>query len=136
MFAVKISTLHGVKIVEMNPEQGFLKFCYENIGCQYIETVYARYLHEPYVLIVDEEGRLKDTPEINHIASFLYGYQVHLEPIVGNVLVAKTGMTEEGPDILPLDKAEAEYVAELMEKIAVVYRKFEADIAKEDDEDE
>lgn len=118
MYAVKLNTQLDIEIVEKRPDQGLLDFCYQNIGCQYVETVHPRYLQEPYILMVDEEGRLKDKPSINFIASYLYGTHEHHEPIVGNVLVMKLGMTDEGPDILPLDEAEARQVEESMRKIS------------------
>ena len=118
MFAVKLNTQLDIEIVKKNPEQELLQFCYENIGCQYVETVRPRYLQEPYILMIDEEGRLKDRPAVNFIASYLYGAHEHHEPIVGNVLVMKLGMTDEGPDILPLDEAEARQVEESMRKIS------------------
>lgn len=118
MYAVKLSADLSVSIIEKKREQSLLDFCYQSIGCQYIETVHPRYLQEPYILIVDEEGRLKDKPSINFIASYLYGTHEHHEPIVGNVLVMKLGMTNEGPDILPLDEAEARQVDESMRKIS------------------
>lgn len=118
MYAVKLSTTLNIEIVEKKPDQGLLDFCYQNIGCQYVETIHARYLQEPYILMIDEEGRLKDKPSINFIASYLYGTHEHHEPIVGNVLVMKLGMTDEGPDILPLDEAEARQVEESMRKIS------------------
>lgn len=118
MYAVKLSTTLNIEIVEKKPDQGLLDFCYQNIGCQYVETVHARYLQEPYILMIDEEGRLKDKPSINFIASYLYGTHEHHEPIVGNVLVMKLGMTDEGPDILPLDEAEARQVEESMRKVS------------------
>lgn len=124
MFAVKLNTQLDIEIVKKNPEQELLQFCYENIGCQYVETVRPRYLQEPYILMIDEEGRLKDRPAVNFIASYLYGAHEHHEPIVGNVLVMKMGMTNEGPDIMPLDEAEARQVEESMRKIAhIAYRK-------------
>ena len=89
MFAVKLNTQLDIEIVKKNPEQELLQFCYENIGCQYVETVRPRYLQEPYILMIDEEGRLKDRPAVNFIASYLYGAHEHHEPIVGNVLAKK-----------------------------------------------
>ena len=74
--------------------------------------------------MIDEEGWFKDKPAINFIASYLYGAHEHHEPIVGNVLIMKVGMTNEGPDILPLNEAETRQVEESMKKIAhIAYRK-------------
>ena len=123
-FAVRFNTDQNVDLVEMKPDQSLLDFCYSAIGCDYIETVRAQYLEQPYILIIDEEGHLQDKPVVNFIASYLYGAHEHLEPIVGNALVLKLGMTSEGLDILPLDEVEARQVEESMKKIShVAYRK-------------
>lgn len=127
MYAVKLGTDLSVSIIEKKREQSFLDFCYQSIGCQYVEHVNARGLMEPYVLMIDEEGRLGDRPVINFIASYLYGAHDHHEPIVGNAIVVKLGMTSEGRDILPLDEMEACQVAESMKKITfIAYRKVRA----------
>ena len=118
MYAVKLNTQLDIEIVEKRPDQGLLDFCYQNIGCQYVETVHPRYLQEPYILVIDEEGRLKDKPMVNFIASYLYGTHEHRQPIVGNALVMKLGMTDEGIDIMPPDEAEARQVEESMRKIS------------------
>lgn len=144
MYAVKLNTQLDIEIVKKNPKQELLQFCYENIGCQYVETVRPRYLQEPYILMIDEEGRFKEKPAVNFIASYLYGAHEHHEPIVGDVLVMKMGMTNEGPDILPLDEAEARQVEESMRKIAhIAHRKvliafrsvFVGEVEKEDDDE-
>lgn len=144
MYAVKLNTQLDIEIVKKKPEQELLDFCYQNIGCQYVETVHPRYLQEPYSLMIDEEGRLKDKPAVNFIASYLYGTHEHHEPIVGDVLVMKMGMTNEGPNIMPLDEAEARQVVESMKKISrIAYRKvlvafrsaFVDEVEKEDDDE-
>lgn len=124
MYAVKLDADLSISIVKKKPEQALLDFCYENIDCRYVEHVNARGLQQPYILMIDEEGRLQDRPVVNFIASYLYGAHEHHEPIVGDALVMKLGMTNEGPDILPLDEAEARQVEDSMKKIAhVAYRK-------------
>jgi len=142
MYVVKLDADLSVSIIEMKREESFLDFCYQNIGCQYIEHVRAKGLIEPYVLIIDEEGRLKDKPAVNFIASYLYGAHEHHEPIVGNALIAKIGMTSGGLDILPLEEAEAQQVMVSMTTIApIAYRKvlvafrsaFVEDVEKEAD---
>lgn len=123
-YAVKLSTDLNIDIVEKKPTQGLLDFCYDAIGCRYVEHVNARHLLTPYTLMIDEEGRLKDKPMVNFIASYLYGAHEHHEPIVGNVLVMKIGMTEEGPDILLLSEEEAQKVFTAMRMVAsVAYKK-------------
>ena len=75
----------------------------------YIEIVHPIYLRRPYVMIVNEEGLLRDLP-INNTGSLFYG-----GPIVGNVLILKEGLNEDGePDLLSLDDGEAH---ELMDEL-------------------
>ena len=67
-----------------------LEFYYKQIGCDMIEIVPVRALYqlnekcEDYVMIVDEEGLLKDKPKLNIYASVLYG-----SPIYGNAVIVK-----------------------------------------------
>lgn len=75
----------------------------------FIEIVRPGYLRRPYVMIVNEEGLLKDLP-INNTGSLLYG-----GPIVGDVLILQEGFNEDGePDLLSLDEGEAH---ELMDEL-------------------
>lgn len=87
--AVKLNTDGTVEIVDV-PEQGkLLEWMYGQIGCDMVEHVYPRMLSEPYMLVIDEEGLLKENPIINFIASWYYQTQVHGQPIVGTVLIMK-----------------------------------------------
>ena len=73
----------------------------------YIETVRPKYLAEDQILIVDEEGLLKGKP-VNNTASLLCS-----SPIVGDVLILKEGLDEEGePDIIGLEGDEARLLME------------------------
>ena len=87
MYAVKLGYDGSVSVVKNNPGQEFLEFCYDSIGCQYVEQVSAKYLDAPYVLMIDEEGLFAEQPMVNVIASYLYGTHEHLQPIVGNALI-------------------------------------------------
>ena len=64
-----------------------LEYYYKHIECRCIDIVYVG----DYLLIVDDEGLLTDDPQINVIASILYGH-----PICGNVLIVKEGYNEDG----------------------------------------
>ena len=75
----------------------------------YIEIVHPKGLSKPYIMIVNEEGRLLDLP-LNHIGSFFYGTDQHGEPIVGNIVVMKDGYRNGEPDIVGLDDSEVERV--------------------------
>lgn len=108
-YAVKLKTNGTVDLISV-PEQRDWEWYPRQIGCDYIEHVYPRGLEEPYMMIVDENGLLQDRPACNFYASWLYGTHMHGEPIVGDVLIMKRIMTEDGPDIGGLEKKEAEAI--------------------------
>ena len=56
------------------------------------------YLPAPLVMIVNEEGLLRQLP-VNQTASVLYGFLIHRQTIVGNVVIMREVMTDDGPDI-------------------------------------
>ena len=66
----------------------------------YMEIVRPVYLPEPFCILVNEEGILKNLP-LNTVGSAWYN-----GPIVGNLIVMKRGFTEDGPDILGLTEEE------------------------------
>ena len=118
MYAVKLGTQLDITIIGKKPEQSFLDFCYENIGCQCVEKVNARYLKEPFVLMIDGEGRLKDKSAINFIASYLYGTHEHRTPIVGDAIVVI--LDRQRHDLFCLNIEQAWQVADSMNKIAML----------------
>ncbi len=60
----------------------------KNVLGGWAEIVKPMRLSSPYIVLVDEEGLIKQK-DINPIASYLYQSDVHGSPIVGKVLVAK-----------------------------------------------
>ncbi|MEG1391221.1 MAG: DUF3846 domain-containing protein, partial [Angelakisella sp.] len=75
-------------------------------------------LIHPFVMVIDEEGRLKDKP-INRIASYLYS---QAEPIVGDIIVMAEGPNEYGEnDIIGLTedqyRACYQYLLEIQQRI-------------------
>ena len=72
----------------------------------YIEIVHPVGLKQPFVMIVNEDGLLLDL-ELNALGSVLYGTLAHGHPIVGDIVIMKTGFTDEGPDIIGLEDQEA-----------------------------
>ena len=79
-----------------------LEFYYEQIGCKTIEIVRISKNRTNKVFIVDEEGLLKENPEINAIASLIVK-----QPIYGNALLAKEGERNGEPDICGFEIKEA-----------------------------
>lgn len=70
-----------------------LNFLYQQIGCRSVETV--RFGRGGSVLVVDEEGLLKDDPVPNIVGCALYpGY------IVGNLILCEEGTRNGEPDIV------------------------------------
>ena len=62
------------------------------------------------MMIVDEEGLFKAKPVVNFFASWLYETHKHGHPIVGNVLIMKMIVTDDGPDVGGMEKGEAEII--------------------------
>ena len=118
MKAIKLCVNHPlVRECEVCAEKSFLEQAHKLIGCDLIEVVHPRGLDDPYVLVVDEEGRLKDGHQMNPIASVLYGVLDHGEYIAGDALVAKTALTEEGYDLVWLDGEEIENVRQHINEV-------------------
>ena len=93
---------HEVRHVE---DVNLLRYCQQAVK-GHIEIVYPKGLGRPYLLVVNDEGRLSNM-EINQVASYLYGTQDHGEPIVGPAMILKQIMTDDGPDIGFLTQEEA-----------------------------
>ena len=86
---------------------------YKSLGKEvggYIEVVHPRRLEAaPFVMIVNEEGRLEGLP-LNTLGSFLYGAPIHGEPIVGSIIILQEGFVNRERDIIGLDDDLARYV--------------------------
>lgn len=82
-YVIKLDTDGSITTVETEKAPG-LKFLYEQIGCSLIESVN---LWDDYIMLVDEEGWLKENPVPNKNASYLYS--VSPSSIVGNAVVLK-----------------------------------------------
>ena len=67
------------------------------IGCYCIgiASIFLEGL-EDYCIVYDDEALLCGTPQINSLASVLYGFYEHGQPICGTVLVMKNHYNEEG----------------------------------------
>lgn len=106
MKAVTITTDNIVSIVEVKSNGSPLyKQMNEAVGGHY-ENVYPRRLKEGFVMVVNEEGLLKDLP-LNIIGSYLYESDKHGQPIVGNVIILKLGHFQGEPDVVGLTDDEA-----------------------------
>ena len=76
---------------------------HDELGGAFYEIVRTRSLGHKFLMLCDDEGLLKGLP-INDVASELYGIRVHGCPIVGDVLIMREYMDEDGErDICGLD---------------------------------
>jgi len=90
-----------------------LDVLHEMVCTDIVEVVHPKYLPEPYVMIVDENGLLREHPVVNRIGSLLYGSFEHGHPIVGNVVFMK----QDRADLLWMDQDEAtRFVEKVLEK--------------------
>lgn len=85
----------------------------------YIEIVHPMGLVEPLVMIVNDEGLLHGLP-MNTVGSLIYGTPNHGHPIVGNIVIMKTGWTCEGPDIVGLTDEECAELTASLRKFKVI----------------
>ena len=106
----------AVEVIEADEKKSVLDQAYEMIDCRLIDVVYAQGLKEPYVLVVDDEGLFVEEPRLNVIASLLYGIMKHGQPIVGNAIIMKDVMTEEGKCLGWLTHNEVTEVLSIIEK--------------------
>ena len=103
---IKVSTNGLVDVLDA-PESFDCRWLAKQIGCEWIEVVRpSERLEEGYVMIVDEEGLLKENC-LNVAGSWLYGTDDHGEPIVGDLLIMKEEYGEDGPDLAGMSEESA-----------------------------
>lgn len=78
--------------VEVARDSDFLRACYDAIGCDLIEVTPT--VIRGLVLIVDEEGKLKDNWQVNKVATILHALR---DPIAGVAILAR----EDEADLIP-----------------------------------
>ena len=103
MKGIVVTTDNHLKVQE------FAAPLYKSVGAAvdgWIEIVRPGGLKKPFVMIVNEEGLIKELP-VNVVGSIMYGTPVHGSPIVGNIVIMKEGWTSEGKDLIGLTDEEA-----------------------------
>lgn len=81
---------------------------YKTVGVAvdgYIEHVRPMRLKEPFCMVVNDEGQLRGLSR-NLVGSFLYGTDLHGEPVVGNIVIMKDGYRNGEHDIVGLTDEE------------------------------
>ena len=106
MKAVTVTTDNEIKIIDVEKNGSQLYEQMRKAVGGYYENVYPQRLPKEFVMVVNEEGRLKDLP-VNEVGSYLYGGDVHGEPIVGNIIILKLGYYEGEPDVVGMTDNEA-----------------------------
>lgn len=115
MKGIVISTANKIQTTEI-PENGHpLYDLVRGVVGGHMENVYPRRLDSNLIMVVNEEGLLMDLP-VNPVASYLYGMDIHGQPIVGNVIILKKGYFEGEPDIVGIPDDEAETIIETLNK--------------------
>ncbi len=92
MKLIEIDTACNVEVLEIQGDIG--KFIRSRFN-GYMEVVYPRRLDSPYVMIVDEEGLLKELP-VNPVGCGFYQTDQHGIPIVGKIIIAKIKRLPDG----------------------------------------
>lgn len=103
-YFVKITpTEKGCSVETVQNAEPGLTWYYSQIGCRSIEVVRLNLKSKKQVLVIDEEGRLRKNPQLNYVASLLYG-----DIIYGTVLLCKEDLRDGEPDIVGFDQQELE----------------------------
>ena len=105
MKAVLIKNGFPLQVVD-TPKDIDWRWCRDQIGCEWIEIVRPRNLDKKFVMVIDEEGKLKSN-EVNIPASWYYSACEHGDCIVGNVLILKEEDGPEGGELVGLTELEA-----------------------------
>lgn len=96
-----------------------LKSIHEYLG-GYMEIVRPMYLPEEFVMLVDDEGLLKDL-QINEIGTALYGFRSGA--IVGPALILREGFVNGEPDLISLTDLDViDLVQGYLPKLLMIYK--------------
>lgn len=91
--AIQITTDGEITEVKPSDEKIFtLKECYKHTNCDIVEFVY---LPNDKIMVCDEEGRLRQNPKINLLATLIISHLGEIfTPICGDVLLINQNQTE------------------------------------------
>ena len=114
MFIIKLNTDSSWEQANIK-EDDLYKQVREIIG-GWVEEVKPKRLPDPYVMLVDSDGRLKGL-NFNPIASLVYGFAEHGTPIVGEVVIAKRVMTADGYEAKSLSFEDTKIIEKYLKSI-------------------
>ena len=91
--AIQITTDGEITEVKPSDEKIFtLKEFYKHTNCDIVEFVY---LPNDKIMVCDEEGRLRQNPKINLLATLIVSHlSKNFMPICGDVLIINQNQTE------------------------------------------
>lgn len=94
-----------------------LDFYYNAIGCDIVSAYALSDIDglENVQLIVDDNGLMADSPQVNILASLLYGCRKHGQPIVGNAIVA--GFDPDTSETVPLTDEQIQQIIQIIPKL-------------------
>lgn len=99
--AIVLTTGGKMEIRELEVKNGTLWESLREVVGGDIERVKPMFLSRGLVMVVNEEGRLRDLP-VNPFASLLYGTHLHGTPIVGDVAILGECYRDNGLDFCGL----------------------------------
>lgn len=85
------------------------------IGCEWFEIIHGRNMPDSYVMIGDEEAKLKDCPLVNFQASWFYDTQDHGEPVCGDCLLMKEIEGDDGGELIGFNDDEVEEILHMFQ---------------------
>jgi len=86
------------------PKDFDLQWACDLIGCDLVEIVRPERFAKGIVMLVDEEGMLKDSPKLNPFGCWAYETEVNGGLIVGTVIVMGEKFGSDGPTLCGLSK--------------------------------
>lgn len=104
MLGLKLNTNGLVMAYELPEEKENYIALQKSIDCDCIDIVHPVNLPYPYCLVVDDEGLLKAEPQINLVASYLYGMLEHGQPLCGDCIIMKDKETNYGLETVGLEE--------------------------------
>lgn len=115
MKGIVITTKYEMRVQE------FSEPAYKSIGevvGGWIEIVHPVRLKRPYCMVVNEEGVLLNLP-MNVIGSFLYGSYNHGNPILGDIVLLKDGISDDGyRDLSGLTEQDIKYLCDMVSTVS------------------
>ena len=119
MKALKITS--GCVITEIDVKEPLHKTIGEELG-GYFETVRPRRVPFPLTMIVDEEGLLKGLPH-NPIGCYMYETDKHNQPIVGDIIIMREEMTNDGIVLIGLEQSHIDDLLPLIKRLSKMFGK-------------